>query len=243
MTGKPLTMNPDRLADIQRFYALVQTIEERIGGRRLLAECSGRMDWPRRGVYFFFEPGETRSDSGQGMRVVRIGTHAVSKGSTTTLWHRLSQHRGRLSTGGGNHRGSIFRLLVGTALAKREGAAVSSWGEVRSADALIVAREREHERRVSAYIGAMPFVWVEIGDEPGRDSMRGRIERNAIALLSNYGASVRLDPPSSGWLGVHSDRELVRESGLWNQNHVREPYDPAFLDDFERVITLTGRRA
>jgi hypothetical protein len=68
-----------------------------------------------RGVYFFFEGGELRSQSGSGGLVVRIGTHAVSVGSKSTLWGRLAQHRGSLS-GNGNHRGSIFRLWVGSAL-------------------------------------------------------------------------------------------------------------------------------
>ena len=74
------------------------------------------MDWPRRGVYFFFEPGESRSLSGTGSRIVRLGTHALANGSRSTLWQRLSQHRGNAKGDGGNHRGSIFRLLVGVAL-------------------------------------------------------------------------------------------------------------------------------
>jgi hypothetical protein len=45
-----------------------------------------------------------------------------------------------------------------------------------------------------------------------------------------------LDPPSSGWLGYHCDRERVRSSGLWNSNHVDEIYDPAFLETLERLI-------
>jgi hypothetical protein len=58
------------------------------------------------------------------------------------------------------------------------------------------------------------------------------IERNAIALLSNYGKAV-IDPPSPDWLGRHCDRERVRISGLWNNNHVDEAYDPGFLDLME----------
>ena len=71
------------------------------------------MDWPKRGVYFFFKPGETRRDGTP--RVVRVGTHALKTGSGTSLWDRLSKHRGNLagrSPGAGNHRGSIFRLHV-----------------------------------------------------------------------------------------------------------------------------------
>ena len=105
-----------RLDHLKRFYDLLADLEIRQGDRRRLSACDGRMNWPARGVYFFFEPGETRSDSGAGPRVVRVGTHALTTGSRTTLWDRLSQHRGTAKKGGGNHRGSIFRLLVGAAL-------------------------------------------------------------------------------------------------------------------------------
>ena len=61
------------------------------------------------------------------------------------------------------------------------------------------------------------------------------IERNAIALLSGYREPAP-DPPSSDWLGHLSDRERVRSSGLWNNNHVDEDYDSSFLDVFARRI-------
>ena len=70
-------------------------------------------------VCFFYEAGEERSGSGVALRVVRIGTHGLTVGSRSTLWGRLSQHRGT-SRGTGNHRGSIFRLLVGIALARQK---------------------------------------------------------------------------------------------------------------------------
>ena len=73
------------------------------------------------------------------------------------------------------------------------------------------------------------------GDEPGPNSLRGVIERNAIALLSNYQRPV-MDPPSLGWLGSISNRSLVRGCGLWNQRHVEETHDPAFLDSLEMTI-------
>ena len=62
-------------------------------------------------------------------RVVRIGTHALAAcGSRSTLRQRLGQHRGGAS-GRGNHRGSIFRLLVGQALLTRGGLPpCPSWG-------------------------------------------------------------------------------------------------------------------
>ena len=95
--------------------------------------------------------------------------------------------------------------------------------------------ETHVERAVSEYIGQMPFLWLAIDDSPGKNSLRGHIERNAIALLSNR-EKPPLDSPSPAWLGLDCPREKVRTSGLWNQNHVDEAYDPAFLDTLEDLI-------
>ncbi len=97
-------------------------------------------------------------------------------------------------------------------------------------------------REVSKVIGAMPFVCLALDDEPGAESQRGYIERNAIALLSNFGKRP-LDPPSDGWLGRACNRERVRKSGLWNQNHVDEAYDPAFLGCFEKLVSRVEHAA
>src|SRR3954471_20035208 len=206
-------------------YSLLRKLEETLGGARTLAACSGRLGWPRRGVYFFMEDGEIRSDSGIGPRIVRVGTQALKEGSGTKLWTRLSQHRGQKKSGGGNHRGSIFRLIVGTAIMTRQGHDCRTWGEGDNAPAEVRAGELALEREVTTIIGAMSFLWLAIDDEPGAKSLRGYIERNAIALLSNF-QKEPLDPPSAGWLGHLCNRERVRKSGIWNQNHVEEAYDP-----------------
>jgi hypothetical protein len=228
-----------RLDDVAKFYAICGRLQEVIGGHRLLSSCGGRLLWPQRGVYFFMEEGEERSNSGSGPRIVRVGTHALKAGSSTTLWIRLSQHKGQEKSGRGNHRGSIFRLIVGTALNADE--TCPTWGQGNTADKNVRAAEAALEERVSRVIGAMRFTWIAIDDQPGPASMRGYIERNAIALLSNYGKPP-IDPPSPGWLGHKCNREKVRASGLWNQNHVDEPYDPAFLTTFERLVE-SGRPA
>jgi hypothetical protein len=66
-----------RLADVVRFYALLDLLDKRTGGTRTLAQLGSFRDWPQRGIYFFFEASEVRRDSGQGLRVVRVGTHAL----------------------------------------------------------------------------------------------------------------------------------------------------------------------
>lgn len=238
-----------RVTDLVRFYALFDRLERRVGGTRTLASLGGFRDWPNRGVYFFFEPSEVRRDSGYGPRLVRVGTHALREESRSTLRQRLRQHRGHVS-GGGNHRGSIFRLLIGQALlARGEFAHCKSWGVKGDAAKASVALGMSHEalagaeapveQAVSHYIGIMPFLWLNIDDEPGPESLRGVIERNSIGLLSNH-ERTPLDRPSPQWLGHVSDRALVRRSGLWNQHHVEETHDPAFLDSFESMIAHTG---
>lgn len=230
-----MTLSNDRLHDLTRFYDILDVLAERIGGPRVLAKCTGRMGWPERGVYFFQEYGETRSDSGAGLRIVRVGTHALKTGSRTTLWKRLSQHRGSATARVGNHRGSIFRLLVGTALSASHGVTVSTWGQGGFVPKRVREKERRLEQVVSTTIGQMPFLWLEVPDPPGPNSLRGYIERNAIALLSNYNKPA-LDAPSPSWLGTHCESEKVRACGLWNQNHVDGSYDPAFLDELERLV-------
>lgn len=236
-----------RLSDIQRLYGILDRARARLGDR-CMADCHGRMNWPARGVYFFFEDGEQRTTSGSGPRVVRVGTHAISATSTTTLWARISQHRGVARTGSGNHRGSVFRLLVGEALVRRDGPQVATWGEGSSlteaarlhglSRAAVQARELLVEVAVTRIIGAMHLVWVQVDDPPSTTSLRAVIERNAIALLSNF-RKEPIDPPSQAWLGFTSERERVRTSGLWNNNHVEERYDPAFLDALMEVAEAT----
>lgn len=223
-----------------RFYVALATLASCSPPRRL-GECTGRLSWPQRGVYFFFEPGEERTRSGQGPRVVRVGTHALNAGARTTLWKRLSQHRGTARSSGGNHRGSVFRLLVGDALLAQRTEVHPSWG-VRSRDNRQGHQpEQPVEAEVSAYLARMSVLWLPVLDEPGPSSLRGYFERNAIALLGDS-SNPDWDPPSSAWLGSFSSRRKVVASGLWNQNHVGESCDAAFIARFEHHVQQGVRR-
>ena len=138
---------------------------------------------------------------------VRVGTHALKNNSKSTLRGRIVQHRGTLDPPGGNHRGSIFRLLIGLALARREpGLACPTWGVGSSAAREVTAGEAELEAAVSRTIARMEALLLPIEDAPGPASLRGFVERNAIALLSNYDREA-IDRPSSGWLGAWCPRE------------------------------------
>jgi len=141
-------------------------------------------------------------------------------------------------------------LLVGESLKVRGATtAPQTWGVGSHAGATaerlglaasdVRAGERELEVSVSQYIGNLPFLFVAVEDEPGPESIRGVIERNSIALLSNYNRP-GLDSASPAWLGRYSGRERVRESGLWNNNHVDETHDPDYLELLESAVNATG---
>ena len=230
----------DRAADLDAFYRILDALRVRLGGYRHLNQATGRSGWPERGVYFFFEEGELREE-GRTLRVVRVGTHAVYIDSKTKLWHRLSQHKGTTGgslPGGGNHRGSVFRRHVGTALLKKglyPQAVGTTWGQGNTASRQIRTSEYTLELSVSAYIRALPFLWLAVPGEAAATSDRKVIEANAIALLSNYGRSL-IDPPSPNWLGRRTADPKIRASGLWNVNHVSESYEPGFLDLLARYV-------
>lgn len=224
-----------RISDLKKFYSILEKLRISSLDKSTLAICTGRDKWPERGVYFFFESGEIRSESGTGLRVVRVGTHALKTGGKSTLWKRLYQHKGFLKNGSGNHRGSIFRLLVGMAIINRKSLSCPTWGQGNSAQKDILENEVFLEKLVSEVIGQMPFLVLPINDEPGPESLRGYIERNSIALLSNYNKE-SVDSSTEGWLGYACNRERVRSSGLWNQNHVDEEYDRDFLGVLEELV-------
>ncbi len=215
-------------SELRSFYAALAELEARLGGLISLDTCTSRDLAGALGVYLIFENGETRSGSGTGPRVVRVGTHGLGAGSKGTLWDRLSQHRG--SASGGNQRGSILRRHIGAALMEAGAiAAVPGWRAGSTAVPEQRAAERDAEAAVSRAIGEMRFLWLRVDDPAGPDSERGYIERNSIALLSGPAARA-LDPPSARWLGRHASAPEIRESGLWNVQHVGEAVDPAFLD-------------
>ena len=228
-----------RFDHLKQFYSLLNTLTEKMGGARTLSGCSGKMQWPLRGVYFLFEYSEIRSDTGTGLRVVRVGTHGLAGGARSKLWNRLYQHRGPTKSGGGNHRGSVFRDLVGRSLIHRDGLDYPHWGKRDhrgSTSPDIRDSERPLEQSVSRTVGAMQVLWLAVEDEPGPNNRRGYLERNAIALLSNY-RKPAIDVPSREWLGTYCDKDKVSESGLWNSNHVDDCYDPAFLEMVADLVT------
>jgi hypothetical protein len=237
------TINDEQALHVahKRFYRVMRGLYEAQDGGRRIRECSGKMSWPERGVYFIIEdhPASTRN---QVPRITRVGTHAVSTGSRTSLWDRVSTHRGT-GRGTGSHRSSIFRLHIGRALMNlhHTGNWPDSWSKGQTASASVRDAETSLERLVSSTIGDMRLLWLNVPDTAGPASDRAYIERNAIGLLSR---SVLLSPIlKRSWLGKSSADWRIAVSGLWNLDHLFIRPDPVFLDVLQSYVDVTlGRR-
>lgn len=207
-----------RINDINTFYTLLQEIEIKFPRRSLGDLLNLKNKIPKQGVYFFFDQIETRENSND-LRVVRVGTHAAQANSKATIKQRLSQHKGPEKLFG-SHRASVFRELVGYALINRDNLPKNKWGvREEKSNKIVLDSEKELEQNVSLYLRDLRFTILEIEGEASKNNDRAYIERNTIALLSNY-CRPKIDPPSTNWLGSLTQKEKIVESGLWNSNYV-----------------------
>jgi hypothetical protein len=155
---------------------------------------------PQNGIYLLFERGERISVAGtENDRVVRVGTHKVNGG----LKRRLRQHYR------GNKNASTFRRDVGSAMLSRSGVSsdiVSAWmGRARF--------ERSAEQELSEFMDSQ-FTFSCIAVDPVEQRMR--LEQDLIAFFASH-AQV---PVEDEWLGRWAARPVIRESRLWNLEHV-----------------------
>jgi hypothetical protein len=224
---------------LNRFYRIMRHLWIAQGRGRRIGDCSGQLPWPERGVYFV--TAEPTADRGGMPRIIRVGTHAVSLGSRTSLWNRISTHRGTRG-GGGSHRSSIFRSHVGRALINRERHREwpDTWAKGQTAPKVVRDAEAELEQHVSRIIGDMRVLWINVSDTAGPGSDRAYLERNVIGLLSRAGLLSPISAPP--WLGDTSDDWRIAASGLWNLDHLLLRPDNDFLRILETYVDITLSR-
>ena len=87
----------DPRADLDWFYTILSQLEASGQQGLRLEGYTSRSPFPVRGVYFFRELGEYRLSKPNALRIVSVGTHAVSANSKSTLWSRLKTHLGTMS--------------------------------------------------------------------------------------------------------------------------------------------------
>ena len=154
----------NRKYQADKFYGLINKVVEKFPRQSLDKLISSKL--PEKGVYFFFENGEMRDDNTTA-RVVRVGTHAAIENSKATLYDRLYKHKGSKDLTG-NHRGSVFRTLIGISLLNKEKLDFIHWGDKsQKGNRLVKANEKPLEVKVSNYLHSMTFTVLEV---PGLSS-------------------------------------------------------------------------
>lgn len=228
--------------NLNHLYELIYELKDGLGGFRKFNESHGKMNWPNRGIYLIFDDNECRIINAKFPRIIRVGTHAVTTQSKSSLWQRLRSHRG-MPGNGGNHRSSVFRHHVGDAIKNKHYTFhdVISWNSNKPLDEYQLQKENKLERAVTEYIGNMKILWLAIEDPPSPMSDRSYLERNIIALISNRYKPI--DVSSDEWLGHYSSKKAIIKSGLWNIDYVNFNYDEHFLEVFEKYVkyTVKGR--
>lgn len=227
-------MTINRQQNIDRFYDLLDKVIVKFPKQAL--DKLPTMRLPEKAVYFFFETNEFRQDGISG-RVVRIGTHAAIANSNATLYGRLYNHKGSNDLTG-NHRGSVFRKLIGYSILSKDDLNYPYWGDKsKKSNKTIKLTEKPLEKIVSSYLHTLTFTVLEVPGLSSKNNDRAVIEENSIALLSNYDRP-SIDKCSKNWLGLHSKDNKVIASGLWNSNCVdRKQIDSNYFTTFEKHLS------
>ncbi|MEQ8853615.1 DUF6884 domain-containing protein [Gimesia sp.] len=165
---------------------------------------------PKNGIYLLFENGEQAHGTN---RIVRIGTHT----GDNQLRSRLTQHF--LNS---NKDRSIFRKNIGRCLLNRDNDPFLEQWELdlttRAAkdahvDQIDFDKQKKVEELVTDYMQSnFRFVVFEVPTKEQRLWLEARI----ISTVSRC----EVCPTSSDWLGSHSPKQKIRESGLWQVNEL-----------------------
>ncbi len=182
---------------------------------------------PRNGIYVLFENGE---EAHGPKRIVRIGTHT----GNDQLRSRLTQHFINE-----NKDRSIFRKNIGRSLLNRnQDAFLEAWNldlTTRAAKAahshrVDFEKQRQVEKRVSERIQKhFRFAVIEVQGKKTRLELESKLI-STISLCDDC-------CPSKEWLGLHSPKRKIRESGLWQVNELYKV--PLTSDELGRLSLST----
>jgi len=201
---------------------------------------------PMNGIYFFYEEGELCDHTGLKPRIVRVGTHRDGNFRTRISEHFLPDERKMKFTADqpAPHDRSIFRKHVGRALLNKAGDPYLSVWELefttrKARDAARhlrnVQKEVEIEREVTQILRqTFCFRFIEIPEQANRMGAQG-LESAIIATV----ARCQVCAGSPKWLGIYAPNSKIRESGLWNIQHLNSL--PLSDSQFEMLHSATAQ--
>ncbi len=155
---------------------------------------------PENGIYFFFEEGEKCQINGKVWnRIVRIGTHNADN----RFRDRIRNHYK------GNKNSSVFRTHVGSAIIQKNKISaidVTDWMKH------MTPTNKDIEKLIDiVFKNEFKFRCVSVPTK----KERLYLEEGVIALLSN--SELKSTP---NWLGNYAAKQEIRNSYLWNIQHV-----------------------
>lgn len=182
---------------------------------------------PKNGIYILFENGEVAHEVD---RIVRVGTHT----GNNQLPSRLQQHFLKE-----NKDRSIFRKNVGRALLSRDkDAFLEAWeldltaskAKEKYMGTIDRNKLQETEWRVTRYIqGSFRFAVFRVDDKADR-------LRWESAIISTVSRCEECHP-SDKWLGLHSPKQKIRESGLWLVNELyKQPLSESEYEALKGIV-------
>jgi|ERR1017187_244164 hypothetical protein len=204
---------------------------------------------PRNGIYFLYEQGEACGHHGHWPRIVRVGTHKEGNFRSRISEHFLLNER-RMNfdvTRPRPHDRSIFRKNIGRALLNRERDPYLEIWEVDMTPSANRAARRgrrdiDKEKQIEGEVTRIlrerfSFRFVVLEGQEKRMGSEG-IESRLIGTL----AGCQMCQPSPAWLGLHSPKPKIRQSGLWLEQHLDAPaLDDADRETLVRAIANTQR--
>lgn len=196
---------------------------------------------PKNGIYFFYEKDEKWGHHGDRQRIVRIGTHRDGNFRNRISEHFLLDKR-KMSFDLHDPKPSdrsIFRKNIGRALLnRRKDPYVKIWeidfmtrkNRERFAQLRNIKKERDVESRITTILrDKFSFRFIELKKQAERMGKRG-LESSLIGTVSHC----PLCKPSESWLGYSSPKKQIRESGLWQVQHLKA--DPINEADKKTII-------
>ena len=187
---------------------------------------------PLNGIYVLYEAGETAHGAN---RIVRVGTHTGNNQLRSRLkQHFVNEQKDR----------SIFRKNIGRALLNRDkDPFLAQWetdlttSEVtrKHGPAIDRAKQATVEHMVTEVIQKrFHFAVFQVDEKDKRLELEGRMIAT-ISRCENCG-------PSQQWLGLHSPKTKIRNSGLWLVNELYgEPFSETGFIELERAVRQSHR--
>jgi hypothetical protein len=182
---------------------------------------------PDNGIYFFYENGEIWNHGSNKLRIVRVGTHKDGNFKSRIKGHYLLNETRMNFTSlmPPPHDTSILRKNIGRVLLNMtKDEYLNIWNlvfmkkeyRIKNAQLRDIPKEKKIESEISRILREnFSFRFIIIENQQDRMGSTG-LESSLIGTI----ASCTYCKASKNWLGKYSPIEKIRQSGLWQVQHL-----------------------